>query len=301
MGAKLSTVILLLVLVISACAVALLITRSYSLRTALPAVEQGLLHGVERSEPARVLILYLARAENIHLSAWIRTLRRSLPVGYGCWAVCNSRPTEEMDCNLWVADDVCREQNVTHMTCTCGTDVTAWDKGFLCAEVLDYDFTWFLEDDVFVLDGETFTTADASHPKADLLHAPPTKKLERIPPDGEWWWHQIYLKDGTPIFPLPWFESGCKAQALRASRQMLKAARRHFDHGYAPGNMIEYMWYTVAYHDGLQIQHPTQLVGSLQCDEWHHADIISHLQDKGGAFFHAVKSPEKMASLRNKT
>lgn len=248
----------------------------------------------------KFLILYVARRENRELCDWIRSVREALSQDYACWAVCDEQPAFDSDCNLWISDEECQRHNVTHMNLQ-STLVTAWEKSFVIAEEYGADFTWFLEDDVFVADARLFKNLDAAHPSADLLHAPPELIVEGPSGTDGWWWDQLKLPKGGYVFPFPWFGSPCKAQVIRASRRMLQEARKHFDRGYGQGNMHEYLWYTVAHHAGLHIQPLPDLLETLFCADLSQLpdpSFGSRLRKGELAFYHAIKSQQKMAAFR---
>lgn len=256
-----------------------------------------------KSPPTRsskFLILYVARRENRELCDWIRSVRETLSQDYACWAVCDERPAFDGDCNLWISDEECQRHKVTHMSLQ-STLVTAWEKSFVIAEEYDADFTWFLEDDVFVPDARLFEKLDMAHPSADLLHAPPELIVEGPSDIDGWWWDQLKLPNGGYVFPFPWFGSPCKAQVIRASRRMLQEARKHFDRGYGQGSMHEYLWYTVAHHAGLHIQPLPDLLETLFCADLSQLtdpSFASRLRKGGLTFYHAIKSQQKMAAFR---
>lgn len=235
-----------------------------------------------------MLILYMARSLDARLLAWVEHLQHALGSRYRCALVCNERPPsrhKDSKFVLWVDDRECRDRNVTGLTLyhPC---ITAWDKAFLFAEWLDHDFTWLIEDDVLVVDPDIFSRVDGAFPEADLLMSPEFV-VEREQRHGSWhWWRLFADGDGvTPSLPLPWYGTACRAQVLRASRGMMRAARTHLDRGLPHSNMVEYMWQTVAHHAGLAVAHPPEMAGLMQAS-------------KGRRFYHAVKGGAEQDRLR---
>ncbi len=242
---------------------------------------------------ATTLVLYLARVLDTSLLSWVETLQEALGSRYRCALVCNDRPPShcKSELVLWLDDQKCRDENVTNLTLW---DITAWDKGFLLAEQFNYDFTWFLEDDVFVVEANIFSRVDRAFPDADLLISPEfvIEKRER----KDWHWHRLFIDTAgaTPSLPLPWYGTACRAQVLRASRGMMRAARKHLDRGLPHSNMIEYMWQTVAHHAGLTVSHPLEMIG-LDCAQ---PEMSEMRASKGQRFYHSVKKGTEQDKMR---
>jgi hypothetical protein len=256
--------------------------------------------------PARILILILAKEPSKLLKEATAQLREELPANYNVWCVTHHAPgPSDAPWFLSVPDVECTRIGINGIGDGCHAGLCkkdkqkrpwAWDKGFYFAERMNYDFTWFLEDDVFIPTPAIFPRTDTTHPQADLLHSKCTTKKKG------WRFSDLRYTDGSFAFPKPWLAAPCAAQVLRASRAMLRAVRQHLNADMSKSALrtnqtqyphyLEYMWCNVAYHRGLVTETPEALAvpkGLLcrgQVRGTSAEERVAHTRDR--AFLHPV-------------
>jgi hypothetical protein len=99
----------------------------------------------------------------------------------------------------------------------------AWDKAVyhFCKLQYDYDYVWFIEDDVLIPSVDTLVSIDRKYDYADIISAPNIVN-ETGRADGWFWWKHV-----PDELPPPW----CRAMvcAVRLSNTVLKAVTRFTD------------------------------------------------------------------------
>jgi hypothetical protein len=165
--------------------------------------------------------------------------------------------------------------------------VSAWDKAifYFCRLNRSYEHIWFLEDDVFVPDLNLFHTTDSQYKNADLI----SNKI-KINKTGElegWIWWKMASESNIP---LPWVKS--MVCACRVSKILLQLLDHYVSEHKDRSDFIEYIFHTLALHNGLIIKEAEVLSGILYRREWVQEELNSR------TFYHPIKSIEQQILFR---
>lgn len=161
--------------------------------------------------------------------------------------------------------------------------LTGWHKAlyYFANENLDFDNTWFIEDDVFFYNENTLRMIDETHADADCLSNSVTEH------DGSadvWHWYKISMK-----YELPWYNA--MVCAARLSRTLLQKINE-----YAQTNQtlffIEAMFPTVARKNGLICNSPVEMAQIYYRDD---IDLNSIRPDM---LYHPMKRVDLYPSMR---
>jgi hypothetical protein len=99
---------------------------------------------------------------------------------------------------IQIPDNLCAQNGFKNLNFTLHKEITAWEKALYFFSQLDYDFVWFIEDDVYFYSEETLLLLDNKYPKSDLL-----SNNYGINPDGknqDWHWNKITINLPPPYF-----------------------------------------------------------------------------------------------------
>jgi hypothetical protein len=128
----------------------------------------------------------------------------------------------------------------------------SWDKAlfYFCELNHLYEHVWFIEDDVFFLKEDILRGIDNCFTQSDLL-APFNDVNTSGTHDGWTHWHMI-----NGVLPLPWARS--MVCACRLSNRLLKDVKDYVNHHH---KLLyhEFMFNTIAYQKGYQIDSPYEL------------------------------------------
>lgn len=144
--------------------------------------------------------------------------------------------------------------------------ITGWEKAlyYFTIENTDYDFIWFIEDDVFFYNEDTIVEIDKQYPDEDLL----TNEVENEYIDGKqeyiesvldeklnrkqhpWHWDRINI-----LIPPPYY--ACMACAIRCTPNMLKHVNDYAKE-YKQLFFLEALFSTIAIRNNLKYKTPTE-------------------------------------------
>lgn len=101
---------------------------------------------------------------------------------------------------LQINDQECASKGYHHMTFTITKTPGSWDKAYYYFSELNdnYDFIWFIEDDVFIPYPLTIYNIDQNHPNYDLLSKSNTLSLSYD--DPSWQWYSAKGHIDLPLF-----------------------------------------------------------------------------------------------------
>lgn len=160
----------------------------------------------------------------------------------------------------------------------------AWEKGLRWALESGVDYAWFLEDDVFVPNVETFRQLDTRYSDADILSAANTINATGTT-DGWCWW-----AEAKKAIEAPWASS--MVCAVRMSRRVLQAIDEYRQkHGQLC--FLEFMFHTLALHKGYTVQVVPELAGIVFQRNWTAASV------RTGHLYHPVKAWDRQKELRS--
>ena len=166
---------------------------------------------------------------------------------------------------------------------------SAWEKAiyYFSHVATRHDYVWFIEDDVLVTSASAIQKIDRRYEPADIISAECVSNHVGDLRQGDWWWWRCVPK----LLPLPWARS--MVCAIRVSRSLLNVAgtfisstrsalarenaplfpfsrlARRLENKRAVGEFkdfprylfIEYVFHTLALHNGLTIVVAEELAG----------------------------------------
>jgi len=180
---------------------------------------------------------------------------------------------------------------------------SAWDKAiyYFCEKNNNYDYVWFIEDDVFVPTKYTIYNIDKKYKNSDLLCCGNRNNqnnsyvnediLEENIKDNNkqlnlhWWGWE--LAEGK--IDKPWENS--MVCACRLSNKLLGLIKNYVDKHHTL-LYHEFMFNTLALHNNLKINYPNQLRGIVWRYDWKITEIYKN------GLYHPVKSIEKQFEFR---
>lgn len=123
---------------------------------------------------------------------------------------------KKYDCKfIQIEDKVVLSNNYYGINYLISKSVTSWDKAVYYFTKInkDYEYVWFLEDDVFVPDNKTIYNIDLKYPDFDLLSEGNVPNLNG---KSDYW----HWKHAVNQIKLPWFSS--MVCAIRVSKKLLE-------------------------------------------------------------------------------
>jgi hypothetical protein len=190
---------------------------------------------------------------------------------------------------IQVNDDICRSNNYYKSSSWSNLkEIVSWDRAlyfFNCIKT-DYEYVWFLEEDVFLHNENLLIKIDNEYPETDLLCS-----FNEINDTGDvraGWnhWVNVIHRIGTP-----WAHS--LICICRMSRRLLDKI-----HGYRRDRhllFIEALFNTLAVHNNYSIEHPIEITETITYDrKWDYDEIEA---DK---IYHPIKKVEDHHFLRTK-
>ncbi len=150
-------------------------------------------------------------------------------------------------------------------------------------ENIDYDYVWFIEEDVFIPDVYTIQNLDLKYQNADLLSSGNEIFTEK---KNDWHWNHIYSQ--TNLNP-PY--ARCMICAIRCSKKLLKVIDE-----YAKKNnnlfLDEALFNTLSLKNNLEIKVLPELILHWYNIEWK----VKEMNKK--TLYHPIKSIEKQEEYR---
>jgi hypothetical protein len=153
-----------------------------------------------------------------------------------------------------VEDEKCKINGYTHVNFSgIKKDISGWDKAlyYFSVENKDYEFIWFIEDDVFFYNEDTILKIDNQYIDEDLLS---NNYYDNIDGNNKDWphWKRINIKEYLPPY---YFGLMC---SVRFSKNMF-----NFINKYANTNkklfFLEVMFPTIAIKNNLKYAKPNEL------------------------------------------
>ena len=158
-----------------------------------------------------------------------------------------------------------------------------WHKAlyYFSNENLDFDNTWFIEDDVFFYNENTLLMIDDKYAETDCLSNDVT---EFDGSAGVWHWYKISMK-----YELPWYNT--MVCAVRLSRTLLQKINEYAQ-THQTLFFIEAMFPTVAHKNGLICNSPGEMTHIYYRD---HIELNSIKPDM---LYHPMKCVDLYPSMR---
>lgn len=179
----------------------------------------------------------------------------------------------------------------TGSVCYCPDRACSRDKAlyYFCKIKKDYEYVWFLEEDVFVPNKNTIANLDIKYNTADLLSA--THIIKKSENDQEFYW-QHWPKLNNKI-QFPWAHS--MISAVRVSKLLLCYICE-----FATNNNFllfdESLFNTIAHHNKLHIVNPIELSNII----FQFTDIDLEPDTVNETYlYHPIRHLKKQASLRH--
>ena len=160
-----------------------------------------------------------------------------------------------------------------------GKIVNSWDKAvyYFAYLNIDYNYVWFIEDDVFIGSIDALNYIDNKYPKYDLLAATNNISKEEEVKNNVWYWYYAVEVFGFPSY--------CSmACACRLSKELLKLVKETSQQlGYVPYH--EFSFNTLAMKNNLSVYCPKELSTILFEKDW----SLNDFKENKNNLFHPVK------------
>lgn len=164
--------------------------------------------------------------------------------------------------------------------------ISGWDKAlyYFGVEYKTYDYSWFIEDDVFLHNEDTLTKIDHQYTNDDLL----SNVYQTTERKTNYWqhWHRIKIQQYTP----PYYR--CMVCAVRFSKNMMKFINDYAIQ-YNTLFFIEALFPTIAIKNNLKYNNPIQLKNIY----YKHEFKIENINKNN--LYHPMKDFKKHIDLRN--
>lgn len=164
--------------------------------------------------------------------------------------------------------------------------VTAWDKAiyYFTYENTNYDYVWFIEDDVFIASINSLEKINEKYPESHLLTA--TNNLFKDYEANEWLWP----------FCLQIFSKPCYCSmmcACRVSKELLKLiCECSTKYKFIPYH--EFSFNTIAEQANLKVDCPDELKTIVFRNDW----TLSEIKENPFNLFHPIKNFELHSEYR---
>ena len=188
---------------------------------------------------------------------------------------------------IQIEDIKCKLNGYIDTNFTLNKLISGWDKAlyYFGVEYNNYDFIWFIEDDVFFYNEDTLLKIDNQYINSDLL----SKKLDGINTDGDkntWLWYNIHI-DCLP----PWYNA--MMCAIRMSNRMMKCIHNHAKEKNTL-YFLEALFPTIAINNKLKYHFPEEMKNIYYRRDYNEKDI-----DKNN-LYHPVKDINNHINFRKK-
>lgn len=169
-------------------------------------------------------------------------------------------------------------------------ECSAWDKAlyYFSSVNTSYDNVWIIEEDVFISRPDTIPELDRKYGAADIISA-----SNNVNDTGEldswFWWRRIPVD----ALPLPWAWS--MVCGVRLSRALLGAVKQFVARDEvrnAECLNIEFVFHTLALHQGLKVVAAEELKGVVWRKDWPAEELVSE------GFYHPIKDVDRHPVLR---
>jgi hypothetical protein len=166
------------------------------------------------------------------------------------------------------------------------SDPISWDKALYYFTIINnnYDYIWFIEDDVFINSVNNLINLDNKYPKSDLIVKANNIYLEG---DESKWSHWLQVND---TLKLPWSMS--MICICRLSKELLLKIN-DYTKIYKKLNFIEFLFNTLALHNNLIISNPTEFDPITFRKDWN----INNINKNN--LYHPIKNISDHEYIRN--
>jgi hypothetical protein len=195
---------------------------------------------------------------------------------------------------LQMDDNLCYNSGFRNVNFVIKKKITAWDKVlyFLCRVLRGIDFTWIVEDDVFVPNMKSIEKMTNKYSEYDLVTASDTSnKSEKR---NFWHWKHMpkYMNNNSltlSVENIGWYKS--MACAIGISRRLLYNINLHAM-AYKQLMFLEFMFNTICHQAGLTNTTAPEFEyivwrKSKKEDNWTQEDVLS---TEGEYWFHPIKN-----------
>jgi len=190
-----------------------------------------------------------------------------------------------------IDDDICNKSNYINSSYLFKS-IIASDRAFYYFNHINnnYNYIWYCEDDVYFNNVSIIKILDAKYPYADILSNNVTINLNGNLTTWQHW-HSI-----NNLLPLPW--AAGSICLFRVSNNLMKLLD-DFIIKNQKMIFIETQFHTLAIHNGMIIETPSEMSKILCCHNWSNDDIINDINNNKYYIYHPIKNIEKHLELRN--
>lgn len=202
-------------------------------------------------------------------------------------------PTRAKKYIFQMDDNLCYNSGFRNVNFVIKKKVTSWDKVlyFLCRVLRDIDFSWIVEDDVFVPSIDSIVNMTLKYSDYDLVT--PSNDHNKTEARNYWHWRHMpkYMNsesDSLSVESIGWYSS--MVCALGISRRLLYAINMH-SLAYKQLMFIEFMFNTICHQAGLNniVAPEFKYIiwrKSRTEDNWTYEDVLS---ERPIYWFHPIK------------
>ena len=186
---------------------------------------------------------------------------------------------------IQIEDEKCKLAGYIDTNFTLKKLISGWDKAlyYFGVENTNYDFIWFIEDDVFFYDEYTLTQIDDTYVDDDLL-----SKVFDENKDGKknyWHWHRINIQQ----YPPPYYCT--MVCAVRFSKKMMPSIN-DYANKHKTLFFLEALFPTIAVKNNLKYNNP------MEFKNIHYIPIFEKKDINNNDLYHPVKDVNDHISLR---
>ena len=190
-----------------------------------------------------------------------------------------------------VSDELCiQSKYYKSSSCTNLKDIVAWDKAlyFFTRYKTDYEFIWFLEDDVLFYDLNTIQNIDAKYPFSDILSS-----FHEINESGNIYNGWNHWCNVVNRITTPW------AHSLISASRLYRRLMEKVDEYVRNNNslmFIEALFSTLALHNNYLVDNPEELASSITYDKKWDIEEMTDINK----IYHPLKKIESHKMYRKK-
>jgi hypothetical protein len=185
-----------------------------------------------------------------------------------------------------INDNECSKHGFIDSSFTLNKLISGWDKALLYFSIINinYDYVWFMEDDVYFYDENTLINLDNKYTNHDLLSNSVGTNIDGNKSTWHWW--RIDIKDYLP----PYY--GGMMCSFRASKLLLENIKIYANK-HNTIFFLEAFIPTIAIKNNLLIYHPEEL------NEIHYRHDFEKKNITPYKLYHPVKDINQHTNFRN--
>jgi len=205
-------------------------------------------------------------------------------------------PTRAKKYILQMEDNLCYNAGFRNVNFVIKKKITSWDKVlyFLCRILRHIDFSWIVEDDVFIPNMKSIEKMTQKYKEYDLVSASDIPNKEEVRNTWHWKYMPKYMNSDSPTLSVEnigWYKS--MACAIGISRRLLYVINLH-TLAYKQLMFLEFLFNTLCHQAGLhnviapEFKHIVWRKNKGE-DDWTQEDVLSKSPEY---WYHPIKNRE---------